>query len=184
MTDQTPDAAAIRNHARQHPSVAASSPASCAAGEQCNGLRSGRAAGHVFAVCSLPRQQHAHQRARVALYPGRVLDYLTAEDVGVLAAFFSGLLLWLLPLHLDFRLGLIMVAIAAVSARRGRQSALAEKLLELVNYAVIPKFRRSTPITSTGKSCRRFPMLLKIICAITATRVWKHRSVPMMAACT
>ena len=67
-----------------------------------------------------------------------VLHYITAEDVGVLAAFFIAILLWLLPLHIDFRLGLIVVVVAAVSAVVVGHSFL--KTPELVNYA---QFRSS-----------------------------------------
>lgn len=62
-----------------------------------------------------------------------VLNYLTTEDVGVLAAFFIAIVLWLLPLHIDFRLGLIVVVIAAVSAGVIGNTFL--KTPELVNYA-------------------------------------------------
>ncbi len=62
-----------------------------------------------------------------------VLHYITAEDVAVLMAFFLAILLWLLPLHIDFRLGLIVVVVAAVSAGVVGHSFL--KTPELVNYA-------------------------------------------------
>lgn len=62
-----------------------------------------------------------------------VLDYMTAEDVGVLAAFFCAIALWLLPVHIDFRLGLMTVIIFAVSA--GVVGNMLLKTPELVNYA-------------------------------------------------
>ncbi|MEZ5534623.1 MAG: ABC transporter permease [Thiolinea sp.] len=62
-----------------------------------------------------------------------VLYYLTGEDVAVLAAFFVAILLWLLPLHIDFRLGLMGVMITAVAA--GVVGNLLLKTPELVNYA-------------------------------------------------
>ncbi len=62
-----------------------------------------------------------------------VLDYVTAEDVGVLAAFFCAVVLWLLPIPIDFRLGLMAVIIFAVSA--GVVGNMLLKTPELVNYA-------------------------------------------------
>ena len=62
-----------------------------------------------------------------------VLEYLTGEDMGVLAAFFLIIVLWLFPIPIDFRLSLIIVIIAAVSA--GVVGNLLLKPPELVNYA-------------------------------------------------
>ncbi|HPQ95511.1 MAG: ABC transporter permease [Thiothrix sp.] len=46
-----------------------------------------------------------------------VLHYLNSEDIFVLGAFFVALLLWLLPIRVDFRLGLmVLVAIPAALA--------------------------------------------------------------------
>lgn len=62
-----------------------------------------------------------------------VLKYMTGEDFAVLAAFFVALLLWILPLQMNFRIGLIVVLVAGVSA--GVVGNTLFKAPELVNYS-------------------------------------------------
>ena len=62
-----------------------------------------------------------------------VLNYLTGEDVAVLAAFFVALLLWVLPINIDFRLCLMAVVVFALSA--GVVGNMLLKTPELVNYS-------------------------------------------------